>query len=304
MRKRILVVFIIVVSFILTFADYNILIPSANNFIRTMEVENYKIKFLYSKEIEKYISIDKFASGKNGNIVLFENMGRNNLYISNLENLVKWNVITLDKFPIPSYDSTFHFVTNGNSVVFFYNNHKNNNLEIYQYSLSEKKWKLIKSYLNSSYFDMYPSKINDNFLSFVIQNNKNEIELHLLNITDKEDIMIKNNITGEYKLDVNTKGDVVFIDNIKIEYFNNETKAIKEIDLNNNYPEIITNPPYFVTFISDSNIAIYSNNKLIIFNTESWKIKDVIYEIPNAIVGLNGLSDGSILVNIYDYKGE
>ncbi|KAF2955241.1 hypothetical protein [Marinitoga sp. 38H-ov] len=105
-------------------------------------------------------------------------------------------------------------------------------------------------------------------------------------------------------MDINTKGDVVLISNIKLEYFNNKTKAIKEINLNNAYPEIITNPPYFVTFISDSDIAIYSNNKLIILDTENWKIKDVIYEIPENIIGLTGLNDGSILVNLYAYKGE
>ncbi|KAF2955242.1 hypothetical protein [Marinitoga sp. 38H-ov] len=184
------------VFFILTFAAYNVLIPSANKFIKTMEVENYKIKFLYSKEIEKYISIDKVAYNKNGNIILFENKGRNNLYVSNLDDLAKWNAITLDNSPILSYDSTFHFVTNDNSVVFFYNNQKNNSLEIYQYSLSEKDWKLIKSYSDSSYFDTYPLKINNNFLSFVIQN-KNELEFHIINTNNKEDIIIKRILLAE-----------------------------------------------------------------------------------------------------------
>ncbi|WGS65689.1 hypothetical protein [Marinitoga aeolica] len=300
MKKIVLVVFIMIVSFILTFADYNVLIPSANKFIKTMEVENYKIKFLYLREMEKYINTDKISFGKNGNIVLFDGIGRNNLYISNLENLVKWNVITLDNFPIPSYDSTFHFVTNNNSAVFFYNNYNNKNLEIYQYSLSDKKWELIKSYSDSVYFDSDPSKINNNFLSFVIQNSEDKLELHLLNITNSDDTLVKKNFIGSPKLDVNTKGDLILINNIKIEYYNNESKTIKEIDLKDAYPEIIMNQPYFVTFINDNDVAIYSNNKLIILDTKNWKIKDVIYEIPDNIVGLTGLDDGSILINIYE----
>ncbi|WGS65684.1 hypothetical protein [Marinitoga aeolica] len=301
MKKIALVIFILSVSFILIFGDYNVLIPGAKNFIKTVEIENYKIKYLYLKEMEKYINTDKISFGKKGNIVLFKEMGKNNLYISNLENLVKWNVITLDNFPIPSYDSTFHFVTNDNSVVFFYNNNKN--LEIYQYSLSDKKWELIKTYSDSVYFDMNPSKINNNFLSFVIQNSEDKLELHLLNITNNEDIMVKKNFIGDIKLDVNTKGDVILINNIKIEYYNNETKTIKEIELMDAYPEIIMDEPYFVTFINDNDVAIYSSNKLIILNTKNWKIKDVIYEIPDNIVGLTGLDDGSILINIYGYKG-
>ncbi|KAF2955151.1 hypothetical protein [Marinitoga sp. 38H-ov] len=298
MKKIVLVVFIMIVSFILTFGDYNVLIPSSKNFIETVEIENYKIKYLYLKEMEKYINTDKISFGKKGNIVLFKEMGRNNLYISNLENLVKWNVITLDNFPIPSYDSTFRFVTNDNSVVFFYNNNKN--LEIYQYSLPDKKWELIKTYSDSVYFDIDPSKINNNFLSFVIQNSEEKLELHLLNITNSDDTLVKKNFIGSTKLDVNTKGDVILINNIKIEYYNNESKIIKEIDLKDAYPEIIMDEPYFVTFINDNDVAIYSSNKLIILNTKNWKIKDVIYEIPDNIVGLTGLNDGSILINIYE----
>ncbi|KAF2955162.1 hypothetical protein [Marinitoga sp. 38H-ov] len=301
MKKIALVIFILSVSFILIFGDFNVLIPGAKNFIETVEIENYKIKYLYLKEMEKYINTDKISFGKKGNIVLFKEMGKNNLYISNLENLVKWNVITLDNFPIPSYDSTFRFVTNDNSVVFFYNNNKN--LEIYQYSLSDKKWELIKSYSDSVYFDMNPSKINNNFLSFVIQNSEDKLELHLLNITNSDDTLVKKNFIGSPKLDVNTKGDVILINNIKFEYYNNETKTIKEIELMDAYPEIIMDEPYFVTFINDNDVAIYSSNKLIILNTKNWKIKDVIYEIPDNIVGLTGLDDGSILINIYGYKG-
>ncbi|MBM7559008.1 hypothetical protein [Marinitoga litoralis] len=298
MKKIVLVVFIMIVSFILTFGDYNVLIPSSKNFIETVEIENYKIKYLYLKEMEKYINTDKISFGKKGNIVLFKEMGRNNLYISNLENLVKWNVITLDNFPIPSYDSTFRFVTNDNSVVFFYNNNKN--LEIYQYSLPDKKWELIKTYSDSVYFDIDPSKINNNFLSFVIQNSEEKLELHLLNITNSDDTLVKKNFIGSTKLDVNTKGDVILINNIKIEYYNNESKIIKEIDLKDSYPDIIMDEPYFVTFINDNDVAMYSSNKLIILNTKNWKIKDVIYEIPDNIVGLTGLNDGSILINIYE----
>ncbi|GAB6190009.1 hypothetical protein JCM30566_17510 [Marinitoga arctica] len=307
MKKKIVLVFIVLMIFILVLADYNILIPDANNFVKTIKMENYKLKYLYLKEFEDYLNIDNIKIGKDGIILSFDNTGKRKFYIANLNNLNKWKVFEIEDLPIPSYISNFPFTINNDSIIVFYNNYENKEkieLKIFNYIIPDKKLNLIKTYLNLSSPNLYNTSLSNNFLVYVLENkNTSNVELHILDINSQKDTLIKN-VIGSPKLDVNTKGNVIFTEGKYIEYYNRKDKTIKEIEFDKLYPEIIMDEPYFVTFLNEKDIAIYSNEKLVIFDIEKWNIKDVIYDIPENIIGLTGLNDGSILVNIYGYKGE
>ncbi|KLO21449.1 MULTISPECIES: hypothetical protein [unclassified Marinitoga] len=307
MKKKNILVSIVLMIFISVFADYNILIPGANEFVKTIKVENYKLKYLYLKEFEEYLNIDNLKIGREGSIITFDNTIKRNFYIANLNNLNKWKAFEIENLPIPSYISDFPFTINNNSIIVFYNNYEKKEkieLKIFNYMISDKKLNLIKTYLNLSSPNLYNTNLSNNFLVYVLENkNTSNVELHILDIKSQKDILIKN-VIGNPKLDINTKGDVIFTEGIYIEYYNSKDKTIKEIEFDKLYPEIIMDEPYFVTFLNEKDIAIYSNEKLVIFDIEKWSIKEVIYDIPENIVGLTGLSDGSILINIYDYKGE
>ncbi|KLO22095.1 hypothetical protein X275_06915 [Marinitoga sp. 1197] len=307
MKKKNVLVSIVLMIFISVFADYNILIPSANNIVKTIKIENYKLKYIYLFELGNYFKIDNLKIGKDGTILAFDNTGKRKFYIANLNNLNKWKAFEIEDLPIPSYIPNFPFAINNDSIIVFYNNYENKEkieLKIFNYMISDKKLNLIKTYLNLSSPNLYNINRSNNFLVYVLENkNTSNVELHILDIKSKKDTLIKN-VIGNPKLDVNTKGDVIFTEGIYIEYYNSKDKTIKKIEFDKLYPEIIMNEPYFVTFLNEKDIAIYSNEKLVIFDIEKWNIKDVIYDIPENIVGLTGLNDGSILVNIYDYKGE
>ncbi|SHF24772.1 hypothetical protein SAMN02745164_02085 [Marinitoga hydrogenitolerans DSM 16785] len=311
MKKYItFIVFFITLTMVI-FGEYNIIFKDVVRSVKTFTIRKYKIKYFNLKELENKMNIDNLSTGKSGGIITYSNVeNKTKLYISNIDAITTWKVYEVDSNILNPINFSKKVTIYNNKALIIDIQHREKKLNLFQYDFSTKKINLLYSLKDVLPVDPPKIKYNENYFVYYILNGykkdgkNNDIqELYLYNIKDEKNIKIVES-NGISHFDVNKSGNIVYVEYNSIKYYNSKDKTIKKIEFDKLYPEIIMDEPYFVTFLNEKDIAIYSNEKLVIFDIEKWNIKDVIYDIPENIVGLTGLNDGSILVNIYDYKGE